>query len=448
MPRKIGYCTEYAAPVLIQQAHDIEQLSYITFMRSKNNLPQHWSYIVALEFDEDGLLNPGTFTVEVGEFLSTFCRNNTVDSRGVLRSNFYKPFLDINEWAEAMGATSLVVGGSFVSRKLSPNDLDILVFFPTSDMIPKPSEVYDVDGVRLDIQMLAEDQDYIKSAFLELLSTTRRGVKHGLIQIKLHSSAMVHLAPEERSKDFEVVKAAYLGRHIQLQAAKGVIIPIHGIRTHADWMPHLTLLASASGWAVAPYVYGYKDVTLLSNSTEKRRIVEGFRDWLSTIKDNYDGPISIVAHSFGTYIIGRYLAEAGDLSEEFDALILCGSVLPRDFSWGTHLTSAKVGQILNVISENDEWVKFLPEGGVKLLASDVFFGKAGCEGFSYQGERLTQVKSALLRHNNVIKTDIIKGQWLPFLKLAHGSQYRAMYEKNAREQAVLKQQQNSPSQEF
>ncbi|MGK9417382.1 alpha/beta hydrolase [Pseudomonas cedrina] len=402
---------------------------------------------MALKFDKDGLLTPGTFTVEPGEFLSVFCTDRTTDSCIVLRNKFYKPFLDITEWAEDMGATSLVIGGSFVSQKPSPNDLDILVFFSTSNMIPKPSEVYDVDGVRLDIQMLAEDQEYIKSAFLELLSTTRQGVKHGLIQIKLHSSAMVHLAPEDRSKDFEVVKAAYLGRHIQLQAAKGVIIPIHGILTHADWMPHLTLLASASGWAVAPYVYGYKNVTLLSNSAEKRRIVEGFRDWISIVKDNYDGPISIVAHSFGTYIIGRYLTDAGDISEKFDAIILCGSILSKNFSWGTYLTSAKVGKVLNVISENDEWVKFLPEGGVRLLASDVFFGKAGCEGFNYQDERLMQIKSALLRHNNVFKTDIIKGLWLPFLKLAHGSQYRAMHEKITREHATLKQQKNAPSQE-
>lgn len=394
-----------------------------------------------LEFDESGLLKPGTFTVKLDNFLSTFCKNDApADANRIPRSHFHKPFQDIHEWAEAMGATSLVIGGSFVSHKPHPNDIDILIFFAKSELIPKSSEVHDINGVRLDIQMLAEDQPDIQSAFLELLSVTRSGITHGLVQIKLHFNAMIHETPDERSKDFEVVKAAYLGRHIQLQAAKGVVIPIHGIRTHADWMPHLSLLASASGWAVAPYIYGYKGVTLLRNESEKRAIIEGFREWISTVKENFDGPISIIAHSFGSYIIGRYLIEANDISVDFDAIILCGSILNKDYDWGSYLAAAKVGKVLNVISEKDEWVKFLPEGGVKLIAEDKLLGKAGCEGFNCQDERMTQIKSALLTHNNVIKTDIINGQWLPFLKLAHGSQRRSMYDKIRREHASLANQ--------
>lgn len=383
-----------------------------------------------LDFDDSGLLKPGTYTIDLDKFLSSFCRHDgPVDGDKIPRSHFHMPFRNIYDWAEEMGATSIVIGGSFISDKPHPNDIDILIFFARSDLIPKSSEVHDVNGVKLDIQMLSEDQPSIKAAFLELLSITRRGIKHGLVQIKFHINAITQKAPDEQSKDFEIVKAAYIGRHIQLQAAKGVIVPIHGIRTHADWMPHLSLLASASGWAVAPYVYGYRSALILRDEPEKQKIIGGFRDWLSTVKDNFDGPISIIAHSFGSYIIGRYLIEASDLSTEFDAIILCGSILNKNYDWERHLADAKVGKVLNVISEKDEWVKFLPEGGVKYIAKDKLFGKAGCEGFNYQGERMTQIKSSLLTHNNIIKTDIINGQWLPFLKLAHGSQRRSLYEK-------------------
>lgn len=385
-----------------------------------------------LEFDESGLLKPGTFTIGIKDFLRNFCNDPGILDRpfrttGMSRSHFHEPFESIYKWAAKMGATSLVVGGSFVSLQQFPNDLDILVFFAKSELIPKTSEVHNISGARLDIQMLAEDQPDIKSAFLELLSVTRSGTKHGLVQIKYHISAMAHQAPDKRSKDFEVVKAAYLGRNIQLQAAKGVVIPIHGIRTYADWMPHLSLLASASGWAIAPYIYGYKEVTVLRNEKEKRAIIEGFRDWISIIKQNFDGPISIIAHSFGSYIIGRYLIEAKDITANFDAVILCGSILNKNYNWATYFATAKIGYVLNIISEEDEWVKFLPEGGVKFIAEDKLLGKAGCDGFNYQGKRMIQIRSTLLTHNNIIKTDIINGQWLPFLKLAHGSQRRFKY---------------------
>lgn len=385
---------------------------------------------MTFEFDDDGLLKPGTYTADLQGFLDVFCCDELLgSSSNSIRSNFHMALRNIYDWAQSKGATSLVFGGSFVSRKPCPNDIDVLIFFADSAMIPKTSKVYEIDGVMLDIQMLAEDQPDIKSAFLDLLSLTRSGIRHGLVQIKFHQTAVLHEVAKKRSKHFEVVKAAYIGRHIQLQESKGLVIPIHGIQTHADWMPHLTLLASASGWAVAPYVYGYKSINVLRNESEKSAIVEGFRDWIATVKANFDGPISIIAHSFGTYIFARYLQEAKELAVDFDAVIFCGSILNKNYDWKSYLDGAKVGKVLNIVSEEDEWVRFMPEGGVRFIAQDSLFGKAGCEGFSCDNDRITQIRSSLLTHNNVIKSDIINGQWLPFLKLAHGSQERYRFER-------------------
>lgn len=383
---------------------------------------------MGVSFDSSGLLLPGTYVLELDEFLDIFCRDEqgghqlgSLKGHESVRAGSHSTFRSIYSWARRNDATSIVVGGSFVSKKQVPNDIDVLVFFTTSSLIPKSSEVCDIDGVRVDIQMLAEDQSEIKDAFLELLSTSRSGIRHGLVQIKFHELAAQHSAPSKRSRDYEVVKAGYMGRHLQLQTAKGVIVPIHGIRTHADWMPHLSLFASATGWAVAPYVYGYQGVSILRNETDKRKVVEGFRDWIATVRSNFDGPISVIAHSFGTYVVGRYLQEAKDIAGEFDAVILCGSILNKDYKWNDCFDSGKVGRVLNVVSEADEWVKHMPEGGVRWIMEDSLFGKAGCEGFSCENERLQQFKSALLAHNNIFKVDVIKGVWLPFLKLARNS---------------------------
>ena len=383
---------------------------------------------------EEGLLVPGTHVVSVDEFLKTFCSDSERKIghyQEAARSDFYKPFSDIVEWAKEAGARSIIVGGSFISQKECPSDMDIVILFARSDQISKSNERYDANGVTLDVQLLAEDQDTIVAAYLELLATTRSKVPHGLIQIKFHSTVETLFRPKESSPDLEIVKVAYLGRRwSQQQKPKGVIIPIHGIRTHAEsWLPHLCLSASASGWAIAPYIYGYREVTILANEKDKAGVVEGFRDWLIEVRRQYTGPISVIAHSFGSYVIGRYLMEANDIAEKFDAVILCASILNKDYNWRLTLDDAVVGRVLNTTSTNDEWVKFLPNGGVPMLAKDPMFGNAGCVGFSAQHPRFQQIQSRLLSHNNVFKADVVLGKWLPFLEMAKGSQQRREYEK-------------------
>lgn len=385
-----------------------------------------------LTFDE-GLLLPGTHVISMEEFLTTFCCDSARKIgryQDAARSDFHKPFSDIVEWAQNAGARSIVVGGSFVSQKEFPSDMDIVILFARSDQIPKSNECYDANGVTLDVQLLAEEQESILAAYLELLATTRSEVPHGLVQIKFNSIVQTLHRPEESSPDLEIVKAAYLGRRWSQQLTpKGLIVPIHGIRTHAEgWLPHLCLSASASGWAIAPYIYGYREVSILGSKTDKTEVVEGFRDWLIEVRRQYSGPISVIAHSFGTYIIGRYLMEANDITEKFDAVILCGSILKTDYDWLSLLNDAVVGGVLNTISTEDEWVKFLPNGGVPMLASDPLFGNVGKNGFSAQHPRFHQIQSALLTHNNVFKDDVINGEWLPFLEMSKGSQRRSLFE--------------------
>ena len=382
---------------------------------------------------EDGLLPVGTHVIAKEQFLAEFCSSveqNMGHYREMARTDFHKPFLDIYEWAEESGATSVVVGGSFISHKEAPADMDIVIFFATSSQIPQGRERYDINGVMLDVQLLAEDQPTISNAYLELLSKTRRGVKHGLVQIKLHSAVQTHYSPSESSKNLEIVKVAYLGRRwSKQQITKGVIVPIHGIRTHAEeWLPRLSLAASTSGWAVAPYVYGYQDASLLRNETEKIKIVEGFRNWLIEIRKIYAGPISIVGHSFGTYVVGRYLSKADDISQKFDCVILCGSILSPNYDWGGLLDRAIVGRVLNTVSVEDEWVKYLPDGGIPILAKDSLFGAAGHLGFNCKNSGFYEIRSSLLTHNNVFRDDVVVAQWLPFLEASKGSQERKAYQ--------------------
>lgn len=404
---------------------------------------------IAIGFDQDGFLVEGTHVLSRQQFLELFCSTGVPErSDGLPRHHFHKPFQDICEWAEEAGATSLVVGGSFVTKKVCPSDLDLLIFFATSSEVPKSLESFYVDGVSLDIQLLSEDQQEIKAAFLELLSTTRQNVRHGIVQVKFNTRVLTHSAPGERSAAFDIVKTAYLGRkYARLNHIKGMVVPIHGIRTHAEWIPKVSLCASTSGWAVAPYYYGYQGVGILVDEEQKQKVVEGLRDWLLEIRSVWEGPVSIIAHSFGTYVVARYLRDAGDLLIDIDSIIFSGAIVRRDYDWAVHFKTNKIGEILNTISSEDEWVRFMPEGGLPLAGKDTLFGKGGYLGFTAEHPRLRQIRSSLLGHNNIFKFDVIRGQWIPFLELCRGSAYRAAQDAliaSLREELTLQRASRSP----
>jgi pimeloyl-ACP methyl ester carboxylesterase len=366
-------------------------------------------------FDESGYLPKGTHQYSVQEFIKTFC-----DSPG--RSTYAQPFEELAEWVLNHHGTSLVIGGTFVTSKSEPGDLDVLLFFKNKSDVQLPDLTRSDDGSKIDVQILAEEEVEVVQAYLQLFAADKRDIARGLAQVKLHPGVVTHEVREERSIFFDVALAGYRGRApFFSEPSKRLVIPIHGIRSDAEWVARFTLRASMSGWAVAPFLYGNQPVTVLRDKDKKKALVREFRLWIDEIRKMHDGPISIVAHSFGTYLVGRYLSEAGDLIAHFEGVILAGSILSTEFSWGRHLDNETVRMVLNTRSLEDEWVKYLPDGGVRYLAEDPLMGKAAVTGFTKTHPRLLERKSGLLTHANMFEADVINGLWLPFLEMARRS---------------------------
>ena len=59
--------------------------------------------------------------------------------------------------------------------------------------------------------------------------------------------------------------------------------------------------------------------------------------------------MSILAHSFGTYVVARLLRDYDDV--RFGNVILCGSVVPQNFNWSAH--RAKYTSITNDAGQAD-----------------------------------------------------------------------------------------------
>jgi hypothetical protein len=370
-----------------------------------NNIPS---------FTSQGILPQGIHTCSGTDFIERFCQATGA------RKDLQKAFIDVLDFAASRNARFVFVGGSFVTEKEDPDDLDIVIAFRKKEHIPSKSERLVLAGKRTDIMFCSEDEPKILDAFLHLLAHGRFSEQPGVVQVNLfHDGAawQVHHAPDDDT--YEVIKRVYFNRQlIDLNAPSGILVTVHGLMSHADWNSHIVPIASSQGWIVAPYNYGFQKLDILLSTSKRKDAVDTFRQWLFALNQEYGqngACISVIAHSFGTYLLGAYLY---GFEEEppvtFNTLILTGSILNENYDWAK-CAGNKVARVRNEIAPNDQWVKWMPENPGKWTGLDPLFGRAGTKGFSVPADILTQPSNKIFDHNNVIEKDVITSQWMPYL---------------------------------
>lgn len=133
---------------------------------------------------------------------------------------------------------------------------------------------------------------------------------------------------------------------------------VHGIRTEAAWQTVLEKVLGAVGIVPATCNYGYFSARQLLWPPARKAKVEYFHDWYQqqVVDLDLDDPEqrpSIVAHSFGTYMVGRCMRKYEDV--KFDKIILTGSILPRGFDWGRLFARDQFAQVINECGWQDFW---------------------------------------------------------------------------------------------
>jgi serine/threonine-protein kinase len=192
-----------------------------------------------------------------------------------------------------------------------------------------------------------------------------------------------------------------------------VICPLHGIRTRAVWQKTLSDLASSQGWVCRLDRWSYGRFSLLAFLTPWTR--EAKLNWL---RGQYDAEIcdrrlniepgqalSVVAHSFGTYILGYTLLRFDFI--RFNKVILCGSILPSDFPWDKLIERGQVQAVRNEYGVRDPWVK-----RVRWFVRGT--GPSGASGFTCRHDRLEQEEFEY-DHGDYFGTDHMEDRWIPFL---------------------------------
>lgn len=363
-------------------------------------------------YNESGYLVAGKISCTGDEFISEFCQTD-------IRKDFQSAVINILDFAKDKGASRIIVGGSFVSKKDNPNDLDCLIVFPNDLMIPSFVDCALFDKIQYDILYASEQNPKSIDTFIKLLSTNIYDVQDkGIVEILLNGQHPWKINYQPNKDEFTIVQRVYTMRNIiERNKRRGMVISIHGIRTKAKWNSTLAPIVNSQGWMFAPFIYE-GGVELLFCERKRRKIVEQFRDWIYHLSEKYEvTDFSVLCHSFGTYIISQYLdgfRNHGCAPVCFDSIVLTGGIIKSDFDW-QGLNPNMVGRVLNVMSLNDSDVKMMPDSSYKKyigMSSD--FGKCGLEKIENQ-QIVSNKEFNIFTHSNILKDDFLETIFLPFI---------------------------------
>jgi hypothetical protein len=364
-------------------------------------------------------LKPGVHDFSIEKFIETYCSTEN-------RKQYIGAVSEVIEYAMGTNAKSVFVGGSFLTEKENPNDIDFLIAYDYDRDIPKELAKF-ISNIGIDIMFCSFEHKTSLDSYLHLFQYDRNGYERGVAQIKIREGENLYVP--ESSIDwikFESIQKSYTDRKfIDREPFKGILISIHGILSKAEWNVDIAPIVSSQNWIFAPYVYSGNWPDLLFSPPKRKNTIEMFREWVYDVCERYSSKttnLSIVAHSYGTYIIGKYLLGFDTLPVNLNSIILTGSILNTKYDWADQFNCFKVGRVLNIYSSNDSWVKHMRDSNwKKYIGMDTLFGAAGHKSFSSNHNYLIQRQLKILTHNNTIKRDVIETVWMPFLNNNHNS---------------------------
>jgi pimeloyl-ACP methyl ester carboxylesterase len=157
-----------------------------------------------------------------------------------------------------------------------------------------------------------------------------------------------------------------------------VVVLVHGIRTRAAWYVEVRDALIKDGFQVELTNYGRFDLfrfLLPIPFLKKKAAAEIERDIRAVFSRHRVDTVSVIAHSFGTYIITWILRHRFDIN--FGRIIFCGSVVKFRFPFQNYSMRHK-GTVVNEVGTKDIW---------PILAESVTwgYGSTGAFGFNRPG---------------------------------------------------------------
>lgn len=192
---------------------------------------------------------------------------------------------------------------------------------------------------------------------------------------------------------------------------KRMVIFVHGILSPGFWMNTLRPLFLAEQMIVRPIGFHVLDIFRFLFGRRRQAIDRVKQQIQSAVAAHPDAELTIIAHSFGTYVVSRILDE--DFSIKLTRLIMCGGIVPRDYRWdkvarfNSQNANANV-DIVNEISGRDRWPIMARHSTYGY--GDV--GTIGCQDNNVQDRR------HYIPHSGYLTATFAQQYWIPFFNPA------------------------------
>jgi len=186
---------------------------------------------------------------------------------------------------------------------------------------------------------------------------------------------------------------------------KQLVISLHGIETPGTWQKAFGSELTQRDFAYHAADYGRFRVVKFAIPFFRSQKVIWFRDEYERETRGRTIQPSIVAHSFGTFLV----AEALDLYPHisFDRIVLCGSIVRPNYDWAAKIRAGRCNAVHNDFGGLDFWAgiaqHFIAEAG-----------ESGLTGFT--DEAVSQVQYPGFRHSDYFFRENYRKSWIPFLE--------------------------------
>lgn len=299
------------------------------------------------------------------------------EARAALKYNHYNLMILNVVIPEKMGGTPSFKAGIELHKDIKANNAYLI-----------PSQIISVIMSEKDIKM--HKQIFGKNTFT-VVETQNNSIKW-IKQITENIDTII----EQQSQNNPIKKDA-------------VLITLHGIRTYGKWQKSFNKVLNENTSNFVHYTMNYGFVGFFSVYFPFLRGVilqKAIKDIEQIIHENSNKDIHIIAHSFGTYIIIKFLMSR-QLNKKIKTLILAASILPRSFFKKVDLT-CNVERMINDCGNKDHML-FLNN----LLS--VKFGDSGRIGFNIPNNLQMCNRYFKGSHKLYFSNEFYKKFWLPYL---------------------------------
>jgi hypothetical protein len=131
------------------------------------------------EFDDEGNLPAGIHLATLEELVARFGHGSPEREAGTAE------LIEFVQWARQHGFKRLLVDGSFVSEKVSPHDVDLVVFAGSAEAVQLEEDLSKAGKWPfLDIKVALDEADLQHWAMIDF-GADQRGNPRGIVEVEL-----------------------------------------------------------------------------------------------------------------------------------------------------------------------------------------------------------------------------------------------------------------------